>query len=50
MKIVFIMLFRFQLISSGSQSGDRGSIALGVVFLYLVPQSDLDCFLDDVML
>ena len=30
--------------------GDRGSIALGVVFVYLVPQSDLDCILDDVML
>ena len=37
MKIVFIVLFCFQLIGSGAQSGDRGSFALGVVFLYLVP-------------
>ena len=28
--------------------GDRG-LALGVVFLYLVPYSDLDCILDDVL-
>ena len=33
----------FQLISSGASRGDRGSVALGVVFFYLVLLSDLVC-------
>ena len=32
MKIVFVMLFRFQLISRGAQLGSIGDLAFGVVF------------------
>ena len=48
MKIMFIMLFRFQLISSGAQLG-RGSVAFGVVFFYFGSVVGPCLYLDDVM-
>ena len=50
MKIVCVELFRFQLFSSGAQSGDRGSVALGVVFFYFGSIVGPCLYLDDVML
>ena len=51
MKIVFVMLFRFQLISSGAQLGRSGiCVAFGVVFFYFGSVVGPCLYLDDVML
>ena len=51
MKFVFVMLFRFQLISSGAQLGRSGiCVAFGVVFFYFGSIVGPYLYLDDVML
>ena len=50
MKIVFVMLFRFQLISSGAQLGQSGiCVAFGVVLFYFGSVVGPYLYLDDVM-
>ena len=51
LKFVFVMLFRFQLISSGAQLGRSGiCVAFGVVFFYFGFVVRPYVYLDDVML
>ena len=50
MKTLVVTMFRFLMISSGAQLGRSGIQHLGLSSFILVPQSDLDCTLNDVCL